>query len=117
MDSLRNRKEKLFPVLISRAVILFFMMCLLTLFLYLAGTIQGFVDSTQLFLLRLYTVFGIFLSVISVVGMVLNLYRLIGTKKLRYLLRAVVYMLLVIFGVSTVLVIMFIITVSIGTMT
>ena len=115
MDHLSNQKEKLLPILVSRTVIFFFLMCIITIFLYLAGTIQGFIDSTQLFLLRLYTVLGIFLSVVSIVGMILNLQRLFRTKKTRYLLRAGVYILMVLFGAATVLAVMFIITVSEGT--
>ena len=115
MDLIRNRKEKMLPVLVSRAVIFFFLMCVLTLLLYFAGTIQGFVDTTQLFLLRLYVVLGILLLLVSIFGMVLNLQRLVRTKKARYLLRALGYMLLVLFGIATVLAVMFIITVSGGT--
>jgi len=114
MDFPRYLKEKLLPILISRTVIFFFLMCLFTLFLYFAGTIQGFIDSTQLSLLRLYTILGIFLTVTSVYGMALDLSRLFKHKKTRYLFRAGGYMLLVIFGAATVLAATFIITVSGG---
>ena len=115
MNSLRNQKEKLLPILINRTVIFFFIMCLLTLILYLAGTIQGFIETTQLFLLRLYTALGIFLAVISLVGIFLNLLRFFRAKKARYIFRAAGYLLLVFFGLATVLLVMFIITVSEGT--
>ena len=110
----RFLQEKLLPILVNRVVIFFFLMCLFTLFLYIAGTVQGFIDSTQLFLLRLYVILGIFLSVTSVYGMVLSLARLLKHKKNRYLFRAGGYMLLAIFGVATVLAALFIITVSEG---
>jgi len=82
--------------------------------LYIAGTIQGFIDSTQLSLLRLYVILGIFLALTSVSGMVLSLVRLFKLKKTRYLFRAGGYILLAIFGATTVLAAMFIITVSRG---
>ncbi|MDR0496979.1 MAG: hypothetical protein LBH42_05135 [Treponema sp.] len=113
MDS-RLFKEKLLFILVNRTVILFFIICLLTLFLYAIGTIQDFIDSTQLFLLKLYETFGIFLFVTSLFGMVLDLGRLIKMKKIRYLLRSGGYLLLVIFSVVTVLAVMTIITLSGG---
>jgi len=110
----RYLRDKLLPILASRAVIFLFFMCLLTLFLYAAGTVQEFTDSTQLALLRLHVVLGIFLSVISICGMLLNLRRLFILKKVRYLFRAGRYMFLVIFATATVLGVMFIIAVSGG---
>jgi len=110
----RNLNEKLFPILINRTVVFFFSMCLLTTFLYIAGTAQGFIDSTQLALLRLYIVLGIFLTVISLCGMVLNFGRLFLNKKPRYLLNVSGYIFLVVFGIITVLLASFIITMSNG---
>jgi len=110
----RYLKERLLPVLINRAVVFFFLMCLFTMFLYLAGAIQEFTDSTQLILLRLYVVLGIFLAVTSVYGMILDLVRFFSLKRKRYLLRAGGYLFLVIFAVTTVLVTVFIITLSGG---
>ena len=107
-------KEKLLPILISRTVFFFLLMSLFTLFLYVAGTIQGFVDSTQLALLKVTVVLGIFITVISAYGTLLDLRRLFKLRKTRYLLRAGGYTLLVIFGVATVLAALFIITVSGG---
>ena len=96
-------KEKLLYLLVNRLAVFFFLMCLLTLFLYTAGTVQDFIDSTQLFLLNLYFVLGIFLTIASVSGLLLDLNRFFRTKKTRYLLRAGGYVFLVIFGVVTVL--------------
>jgi len=107
-------KEKLLPIMANRTVIFFFVMCLLTIFLYAAGTIQGFIDSTQFALIRLYVVLGIFLTVCSGCGMFLNLGLLFRFKKTRYLLGAGLYILLVIFGAATVLLAMFIIAISEG---
>ena len=89
-------------------------MCLLTIFLYAAGTAQGFTDSTQFALLRLYIVLGIFLTVTSSCGMFLDFGRLFKLRKIRYLLRASRYIVLMIFAVGTVLVAMFILAISEG---
>jgi len=78
-------------------------MCLLSLFLYAAGTIQDFTDSTQLFLLNLYFILGLFMTIASVSGMLFDFNRYSRTKKKRYLFRAGGYVFLVVFGVVTVL--------------
>ena len=114
MELPRFLKGKLIPVLVNRTAIFFFIMCLVTLFLYIVGTGQGFIDSTQLSLLRLYTVLGIFLTAASVYGVALDLERLVKLKRRRYLLRAGGYFFLILFGVATVLAVMFIITLSKG---
>ena len=108
-------KSKLLPIVVNRTVIFFLLMCLLTLAVYTAGTSQGFIDSTQFSLLKLYTVFGIFLTVTSVYGTLLDLARYLGSKKIRYLVRSGGYLLLVIFGTVSVLAVFFIITLSEGT--
>ena len=110
-------KEKLFPMLVSRTVIFFSFMCLLTLFIYAAGTFQGFIDSTQLSLLKLYLVLGIFLAITSVLAAIVNVRRFLRNKKLRYLLRAGGYVLLAFGGIITVMAVMFIITVAKGNIT
>jgi len=107
-------KEKFLPILTNRTAIFFFVMCLFTLFLYAAGTVQGFVDSTQFALIRLYIVLGIFLTVVSGCGMFLDLGRLFRLKKFRYLFRAGGYIFLVIFGTVTVLAAMFVLAMTEG---
>ena len=102
MKAIGLLKEKFLYLLVNRLAIFFFLMCLLTLFLYAAGTIQDFIDSTQLFLLNLYFTLGIFLTIASVSGMLLDLNRYSRTKKTRYLLRAGGYVFLVFFGIVTV---------------
>ena len=89
--------------MVNRLAIFFFLMCLLTLFLYVAGTVQDFIDSTQLFLLNLYFILGLFLTIASISGLFLDLNRFSGTRKTRYLLRAGGYFFLVVFGVVTIL--------------
>ena len=116
MDFSRYKIERLLPILINKTAIFFFLMCLLTIFLYAAGTSQGFIDSTQLSLLRLYVILGIFLMTASVFGMFLELSRVLRRKMPRYLLRAGGYFLLLVFAILTVLVVLFIIALSDGNM-
>ena len=114
MNFLSFPKEKLLPILANRTAVFFFVMCLLTLFLYIAGTVQEFTDSTQLSLLKVYPVLRIFLTVASVCGMVLALSRSIKTRKARYVLRAGGYLLLIVFAVATVFTVMAIVAISGG---
>lgn len=107
-------KEKLLYILVNRTVIFFFLMCLLTLFLYAAGTSQVFIDSTQLALLKLCESLGIFLMVTSACGMALDVGRFIKTRRKRYALRAGGYALLVIFAAAEVFAVMTIAAFSLG---
>jgi hypothetical protein len=106
--------EKILPILVNRTVISIFLMCLLTIFLYTAGTIQGFIDSTQLSLLNLYSVLGILLIISSVCGAALGFDRFHKTKKARYLLRSSGYIIMLIFGIVTVFAVTAINAISIG---
>jgi hypothetical protein len=89
-------------------------MCLLTLFLYAAGTIQEFIDSTQLALLNLYSTLGILLIISSIAAATLNFIRFAKTKKKRYVFRAGAYLLIIIFGGLSVFAVAAIIAVSGG---
>ena len=111
----KNLKEKLLPILVNRTVIFLFLMSLLTLFLHVIGTNQGFVDSTQLAILRLYSILAIFLVSTSIIGIIINIRRYLRKKKIRYIFRALTYFLLVIYGTVTVLAVMFILTLAAGT--
>jgi len=110
----RFSKERLLPILINRTVLFFFVMSVLTLFLYAAGTVQEFTDATQFALLTLYSVLGIFLTITSISGIILDMTRFIGTKKSRYFFRAGGYLFLVIFGAVTVMAVMAIFALSGG---
>jgi hypothetical protein len=107
-------REKVLPILTSRTVIFFFIMCLLAVLLYAAGTTQGFIDTTQFALLRLSFVLGIFLAATSICGLFLDLGRFMRFKKLRYILRSGGYLFLTFFGIFTVLMAMFIFAISDG---
>jgi hypothetical protein len=108
----RSPKEKLLPILINRTALFFFIMSILTLFFYVAGTFQEFTDSTQFALLALYSILGSFLTITSISGIILDLTRFIATKKSRYFFRSGGYLFLVIFGSVTVLAVMAILALS-----
>ena len=108
------RKEKLISILVNRTVIFFFLMCLFTLALYFAGTAQGFIDSTQFTLLKIYIVFSVFLTITAILGMIFDIGRFFSIKKSRYISRAGGYLFLIIFGALTVLAVIAIITISGG---
>ena len=110
----RLLKEKLLIILISRTAFFFFLMCLVTIFLYVAGTIQNFIDSTQIFILKFYVILGIFLVTFSFCGVIIGIKRFIDLRKRRYLLRAGGYLLFVLFGIVTILAVIFILTITGG---
>ena len=114
MDFTKIPKERLIPLLVNRITVFFFIMCLLTMFLYAAGTVQDFVDSTQISLLNLYSVLAIILTAASVFGVIMDLFRFAKAKKGRYLLRAGGYLSLVIFSVVSVVIVAAIIAISSG---
>jgi len=114
LEFTRFSKERLLPILVNRTALFFFVMSVLTLFLYAAGTVQEFTDATQFALLALYSVLGIFLTITSLSGIILDMIRFISAKKGRYFFRAGGYLFLVIFGVVTVMAVMVIFALSGG---
>ena len=114
MNFLKYRKEKLLPILVNRASIFFLLMCILTFSFYAAGNTQDFLDSTQLFLLRLYVILGTFLITSSFFGAILEIIRVFREKKIRYFLRASAYILMLIFGIISIMAVLFIIALSQG---
>jgi hypothetical protein len=73
-------------------------MSLIDLFLYGIGTIQGFTDSTQLFLLHLGLFLSILLALSAFYGAVLDLLLFFHRKKIRFICGAWVYALFGLFG-------------------
>ncbi|MDR0313053.1 MAG: hypothetical protein LBI14_05605 [Treponema sp.] len=98
MKSIRQLKGKFPSIIVNRLAIFFFLICLLTGFLYALGTIQGFMDDTQSLLLRIAAIFGILLVISSVLGFFIDLGFLLVKKKLRYLGYMFFYCFLGIFG-------------------
>jgi hypothetical protein len=114
MKTLHQLKGKFPSIIVNRLAIFFFLICLLTGFLYVLGTIQGFMDDTQFFLLRIAVVFGILLTVSSVLGFFIDLGFLLAKKKIRYLGIMVFYCFLGIFGGIIASASYFIMAISVG---
>jgi hypothetical protein len=77
MDKSQPRKwgrKPLIFLLVKRGVSFFFLMDILTVFLYAAGTAQEFTDPTQVLLLRLSVLFGLLLGCGALYGIILNVY-------------------------------------------
>ena len=66
-----NNKPNI-AILVKRTVSFFLAICILTFFLYWIGTDQGFMDTTQSTLLHLSVIFGLFLGVGSMYGVILD---------------------------------------------
>jgi hypothetical protein len=88
--------------------------CLFSLFLYAAGTRQGFTDAAQIFLLRLSLNSGLALIVCSVCGVCFCLLRVFRGPRLRRILMAGAYLCLGAFGVAVSLLASFIIAAAGG---
>jgi hypothetical protein len=98
MPSSRPEKKPFIAILVKRAILFFFLLCVVTAFLYGIGTAQEFMDSTQLMLLRLSVVLGLSLAVGSVYGIALNFWLAFNDRKYRFFTGAGIYILLGIFG-------------------
>jgi hypothetical protein len=95
----RPKKKPLRFILAERAVVFFFSLCAFSFFLYGTGTAQAFMDSTQLFLLRLSLITGLFLAAAAGTGFVLALWA--GTvPRGRRFFGAAVYLFFCFFGLA-----------------
>ncbi|MDR0624192.1 MAG: hypothetical protein LBG10_07155 [Treponema sp.] len=92
----------------------FLFFCFFSLFLYTAGTRQGFTDKTQIFLLRLSLNLGLMLSICSVCGIGGCIPGVVRGPRLRHILTAGAYLCLGVFGVAVSLVVSFIIAAAGG---
>ena len=99
---------------IDKTGLFFFMMCSLIVFLYITGTRQEFQDSSQLFLLRIGTVFGILLSIFSLFGLIIGIADALATKERRLVSRFVVCALSFGGGIALAAVFSLILAVSMG---
>jgi heme/copper-type cytochrome/quinol oxidase subunit 3 len=108
-----ERKRIIFT-LFKGAALFFFGLCLLSLFLYAAGTRQGFTDAAQLLLLRLSRLLGLALSVCSAWGMICCVFPKFRDSRFRWILWAGACLLLCAFGAAVNLLTSFIIAASEG---
>lgn len=98
MSFFRLEKKPIIAILVKRAILFFFFLCALTVFLYGIGTTQEFMDRTQLMLLRLSVIFGLSLAVGSIYGIALNFWIAIHDRKYRFFAGAGMYIVLGVFG-------------------
>ena len=102
-------------VFVSRWVILLFLLCLFVIFLYIAGSSQGFLDSTQHFILNLVSILGIFLVTGALFGFFYSLFLFFKRAfRSRHLFGALFYLFITILGAAASLSAMTIITASGG---
>jgi hypothetical protein len=64
--------KPIITLLVKRTVSFFFAICILSFFLYGIGTVQGFMDTTQSNLLRLSVIFGLFIGIGALYGVILD---------------------------------------------
>jgi hypothetical protein len=81
----RKGKKPAILTLINGAVLFSFGCCLLTVFLYAAGTRQGFTDRTQLFAIRAGVIAGLFLLIFSLYGIAARLWLIARRRSPVYL--------------------------------
>jgi hypothetical protein len=107
-------KKGIIFTLFQGAALFFFGLCLFSLFLYAAGTRQGFTDTTQLLLLRLSRYLSLALSVCSAWGILRCMFPKFRPPRFRWVLNIGAGILLCAFGVAVNLLTSFIIAASEG---
>jgi hypothetical protein len=117
MSGFQPEKKPVIAILVKRAILFFFFLCALTVFLYGIGTSQEFMDRTQLMLLRLSVVFGLSLAVGSIYGIALNVWLVFHDHKYRFFGGAGLYIVLGLFGAVIATLASFIIVASGGNRT
>jgi hypothetical protein len=85
--------------------------------LYVVGTIQEFMESTQLILLRFLVVMSIFLSIGALYGGILDVGFLFAKRRKQFLLGIISYLLLMILGISISLISSFLLVLVEGNIT
>jgi hypothetical protein len=78
----------------------FFFSSLMIILLYVVGTIQEFMESTQLILLRFLMVMSIFLSIGALYGGLLDTGFFFAKRRKHFLWGIVLYFFMIIFGIS-----------------
>jgi hypothetical protein len=98
MPASRPLKKPFIVILVKRAVLFFFFLCVLVVYLYGIGTVQEFMDRTQLLLLRLSVILGLSLGVGSIYGIILNVWFGLLHIKYRFFGGIGIYLVFGIFG-------------------
>ena len=106
---------KKYTLIITNRIALFFLLlCILSAFLYVLGTVQGFMDDTQFFLLGVVRIGGILLAVISIVTVILAFIFYFRNKSISYLSGVFLHLFLAIFGAGVSFAASFIVIISGG---
>ncbi|GHV71136.1 hypothetical protein AGMMS49928_21650 [Spirochaetia bacterium] len=114
----RNKlPDSIIAQLVKRLALFCFILCLFSVFLYILGTRQEFTDATQLLLLRLAIIIGIFLTAMSFCGMVLDIRIIISRRLWSYFAGVGGYILMGIFGAAAAVFAAFITAASGGNLT
>jgi hypothetical protein len=100
MPASRPLKKPFIAILVKRAILFFFFLCVLVVYLYSIGTAQEFMDRTQVLLLRLSVILGLSLGVGSIYGIILNVWLSFHDKKYRFLGGVGLYIILGICGAA-----------------
>jgi hypothetical protein len=85
--------------LVKGGGLFFFFISLFSVFLYGVGVRQQFMDATQIMLLRISALSALVLGILSIYGILLNIWLLIHTKGIRFLLRITIYFAAAFFGI------------------
>ncbi len=109
-----SRNTSFFYLLTGRAAMFLTLAVLSTFGLYIAGNYQGFLDSSQRFLLQWCSILTIILALFSVSGLFLSVVMAIVYKKLRYLLYFLMYLVALVLAVGLFLVMYGITYLSVG---
>jgi hypothetical protein len=96
----RPRKKPIIALLVKRTVLFFFFSSIIIILLYVVGTIQGFMESTQLILLRVLAIMSIFLSIGALYGGLLDVGFLFIKHRKQSFWGIISYLLMVLFGVT-----------------
>jgi hypothetical protein len=109
-----SEKKPVFFALFKGMTLFFLFFCLFSLFLYAAGTRQGFTDKAQIFLLRISLNLGLMLSICSLCGIGFCFPKIVRGPRFRYILTAGGYLCLGVFGAAVSLLVSFIIAAAGG---
>jgi hypothetical protein len=100
--------------LVKGGGLFFFFMSLFSVFLYGVGVRQRFMDTTQIMLLRISALSALILGILSMYGIVLDIWFLIRTRGLRFLFGIMVYFVAAVFGILIAAVAIFILVLAGG---
>jgi hypothetical protein len=95
----RPRKKPLIALLVKRTVLFFFFSSVMIILLYIVGTIQEFMESTQIILLRFLVIMSIFLAIGALYGGLLDAGFLIIKRQTQYLFGLFSYFLMIVIGI------------------